>query len=209
MNSSIAPEDFLVVDDHGLMLEGTIGALRGAYPKAVIRTAITAQEAQAQLSDYLPSLLILDLSIPACAEATTQVETGIQLLRDLTENYPNLNIAVQSAHTRALVRLQPSIQSHQAGFVVINKSLPFAKVLKEIDYALEGRISIPPNMRTVLEIKPEWLEAIQFAFVDGLTDKAIAQRMHISERTVRHYFTHVQAALNVYSDSGQEYTHAN
>jgi DNA-binding NarL/FixJ family response regulator len=55
-------------------------------------------------------------------------------------------------------------------------------------------------MRNGLEVKPEWLEVLNLAFRDGLQDKAIAESMHVSERTVRHYWTKVQDALEVYPE---------
>ncbi|MEO1352887.1 MAG: LuxR C-terminal-related transcriptional regulator, partial [Cyanobacteria bacterium J06635_15] len=51
--------------------------------------------------------------------------------------------------------------------------------------------------------RPEWLEVLQLAFREGLQDKAIAEKMSISERTVRHYWTKVQDALGVYPNAGK------
>ena len=58
-------------------------------------------------------------------------------------------------------------------------------------------------MRTGIEVKPEWLEVLKLAFKDGLQDKAIAEQMNVSERTVRHYWTKIQDVLEVYPDEGK------
>lgn len=193
----------LVVDDHDAVLGGTVAALQKQYPQADIRTARTAQETADTLAVAVPDLLVMDLSIPRKQGEPAQTETGIQFLRTLMQQYPSLNIVVQSAHVKALVRLKPSIDTHQAGFTIADKNLPLLEMLTKVDWALQGLIYTPRDMRTGLEVKPEWLEVLQLAFQEGLQDKAIAERMNVSERTVRHYWTKVQDALDVYPEPGK------
>jgi DNA-binding NarL/FixJ family response regulator len=114
-----------------------------------------------------------------------------------------LNIVVQSANAKSLVRLKPAINAHEGGFTIADKSLPLAEMLTKVDWALKGVVYTPREMRTSLEIKPEWLEVLRLAFQEGLQDKTIAERMKVAERTVRHYWTQVQDALGVYPDTGK------
>lgn len=193
----------LVVDDHEAVLGGTVSALVGVYPEAEILTASQAQAVSEQLAATLPDLLVMDLSIPAAPGQPSQIETGISLLRTLMATYPELNIVVQSAHVRSLVRLKPAIDSHQGGFTIADKNLPLKEMLEKVDWSLKGLIYTPRDMRTGLEVKPEWLEVLQLAFQSGLQDKAIAERMNVAERTVRHYWTKVQDALDVYPEEGK------
>lgn len=196
-------QQLLVVDDHEAVLGGTVAALQQEYPDADIRTARTAQEVKTSLSTVLPALAVMDLSIPEKPGAPSQTETGISLLRSLMQQYPDLNIVVQSAHVKSLVRLKPAIANHQGGFTIVDKNLPLREMLIKVEWALQGIIYTPKDMRTSLEVKPEWLTVLQLAFQDGLQDKAIAERMNVSERTVRHYWTKVQDALDVYPDPGK------
>jgi len=53
------------------------------------------------------------------------------------------------------------------------------------------------------EIKPEWLEVLNLAFEEELEDKGIADRMNLSLRTVRHYWTKVQDVLGIYPEDGK------
>lgn len=196
------PPTFVVVDDHESVLEGTVSVLSGQYPDAKIHTAATADQVEPLVADTNPDLVVMDLSIPFNPGESAQTETGLQLLKSLLETYPSLNIVVQSAHARSLVRLKPAINAHRAGFTIADKSLPSHEMLIKVDWALKGLLFTPPEMRTGLEIKPEWLEMLQLAFVQGLTDKAIGSKMNVSERTVRHYWTRTQDALEVYPDKG-------
>jgi DNA-binding NarL/FixJ family response regulator len=119
------------------------------------------------------------------------------------EKYRSLNIVVQSAYPRSLIRLKPGISNHEGGFTVADKSLPMKEMLSKVDWALNGVIYTPKEMRVVLEVKPEWLEMLELAFNKGLQDKEIAKQMKIAERTVRHYWRNVQDVLEVYPNEGQ------
>ena len=195
-------QTFVVVDDHESVLEGTCQVLKDQYPEAKIVTAGTADKVADMVKDEQPSLVMMDLSIPEHPGDQSQTDTGLQLLRSLLSNHPTLNVVVQSAHVRSLVRLKPTIDAHRAGFTIADKSLSKREMLDKVDWSLKGLLYTPPEMRTGLEVKPEWLEMLTFAFIEELTDKGIAQKMNVSERTVRHYWTRVQDALEVYPDTG-------
>ncbi len=128
-----------------------------------------------------------------------QIDTGIQLLKTLMKKYPTLNLVVQSSYIKALVRIKREIDDHEGGFVIANKGLSEQEILNRVNLALQG-ITHTKDIKTALEFKPEWLEVLKLAFEEGLQDKAIADRMHIHERTVRSYWTKIQDVLGVYPE---------
>lgn len=193
---------FVVLDDHAAILAGTCSVLQAQYPDSKISTASTAAEAQALVSAAPPDLLMMDLSVPIEAGKPSETQAGLDLLKTLLTDYPDLNIVVQSAHTRTLVRLKPMIDIHQGGFTIADKSLTSHEMLIKVDWALKGLLYTPPEMRTGLEVKQEWLQVIELAFQESLTDKAIAEQMNVAERTVRYYWSRVQNALQVYPETG-------
>ncbi|MEO0408466.1 MAG: LuxR C-terminal-related transcriptional regulator, partial [Cyanobacteria bacterium P01_A01_bin.135] len=79
------------------------------------------------------------------------------------------------------------------------------EMLARVDWALQGLTHTKDvdGMRAGLEIKPEWFEVLHLAFKEGLQDKAIAQRMSISERTVRLYWSKVYDVLGIYPEDGR------
>ena len=203
MDASTPIKSLFIVDDHEVVLNGTINLMVKAYPSASVCTASTAQSTLALLNKTIPELLIMDLCIPENDATPASIEVGLELLRQLMNGYPELNIAVQSAHAVRASLLKPMIDVHKAGFVLIEKSLPVREMLSKVDWALQGLIYIPKHMRDRLQIRPEWLDVLTMAFQEGLQDKVIAERMHVSERTVRHYWTRVQGALDVYPEEGK------
>jgi DNA-binding NarL/FixJ family response regulator len=194
---------FLVVDDHEAVLEGTVSSLKQQYPDVEMLMAQTAESTLQKIKAGDIDLLIMDLSIPRMIGGIARTENGIQLLRDILHAYPTLNVLVQSAYTKALVRLKPLINIHEGGFTIADKSLPFREMLTKVDWSLQGLIYTPREMRSGLELKPEWIEVLNLAFEQGLQDKAIAEYMNVAERTVRHYWTQVQDALGVYPETGK------
>jgi DNA-binding NarL/FixJ family response regulator len=193
---------FIVIDDHESVLGGTVAALKQHYPEANILEAQTSQTAQELVSTANPDFVFTDLSIPDASGGKARIEVGLDLLRTLMQDYPTLNILVQSAHTRSLVRLKSAIASHKGGFAIVDKSLPMRDMLKRVSLVLDGGSFTPPEIRSGIEIKPEWLQVLVLAFQEGLQDKTIAQRMNVAERTVRHYWTKIQDVLEVYPEDG-------
>jgi DNA-binding NarL/FixJ family response regulator len=196
----------LVVDDHEIVLGGTIDLLKREYPQAEILTAQTAESALNQVESAQPNLVVLDLSLPEKSGGAAQTETGVQLLRTLMQKYPTLNLTVQSTYVKALVRIKPDIDNHKGGFTVADKSLSSKEMLTRVDWALKG-ITHTKDIRqgrSVLEVKPDWITVLKLAFYEGLQDRAIAQRMQVSERTVRHYWTKIQDVLGVYPEDDKK-----
>lgn len=196
---------FIVIDDHESVLNGTVEILRKNYPSAEFNTATNASYAFEQVINYQPDLVVMDLSIPEKPETTAKVDTGIQLLKVLMKNYSHLNLVIQSAHVKTLIRIRPYIDNHKGGFTVADKSLPTQEMLTRVDWALQGLTHTKDikGIHSGLEVKPEWLKVLNLAFEEGLQDKVIAKNMCISERMVRHYWSKLQDALNIYPEEGK------
>jgi DNA-binding NarL/FixJ family response regulator len=193
----------LVIDDHDAVIKGTIDAISSQYPHVDILKAKTAQEALEKLNSFPDrDLVITDLSLPDKQGNKPQPEIGIQLLRKIMEKYPSLNLVVQSADAKSLIRLRPQINEHEGGFTVVDKSEPLEQMLTKVDWSLQGINFTPKEMRTgtVPELKEEWQTLLELAFNECLTDKEIAKKMCIGERTVRNYWTKIQDALEIYPE---------
>ncbi|WP_414624183.1 response regulator [Calothrix sp. CCY 0018] len=192
----------LLVDDHHLIVSGTFNMLQKQYPNMEIFIAETAKDAfnkieKVNQENLFFDLIILDLSIPENTGMTANIDTGIQLIKDLLNKYPLANLMVQSSYAKALVRVKYEIDEHQGGFVIADKGLSEQEMLIRINLAIQGATHTK-DIKTGLELKPEWLELLSLAFDEGLQDKVIAEKMHLHERTIRAYWTKIQDALNVY-----------
>ena len=194
----------LVVDDHHLIISGTFNMLQKQYPDMEIFIAKTAEDALYEIEklkkeNSLFDLIILDLSIPEKTGMNAHIDTGIQFTKNLLNKYPTQNVMVQSSYAKALVRIKYEIDEHQGGFVVADKGLSEQDMLIRVNLAIQGATHTK-DIKTGLELKPEWLEVLSLAFAEGLQDKVIAEKMHLHERTVRAYWTKIQDALNIYPE---------
>jgi DNA-binding NarL/FixJ family response regulator len=191
--------DILVVDDHQLILTGTLDVLSRQYPEANILKAQTARETLNLLQSQAFDLIMMDLSIPNQPGETAEIDTGIKLLKTLLKKYPDRNFMVQTSYVKALIRIKHEIDNHQAGFAIADKGLPETEMLMRVHLALQGATHTK-EIKTGIELKPEWLDVLRLAFEESLTDKAIADRMYKSERAVRIYWTKIQDVLEVYPE---------
>jgi DNA-binding NarL/FixJ family response regulator len=203
-SSDATTQVFLVVDDHEAILEGTVPALKRMYPAADIFTAQDIQTAQTQIGYYHPTLVVLDLSVPEKPYAIASAEVGIHFLKTLIESKLAPNILVLSTNIKPLVQLKPMINAYEGGFAAMDKSLPIREMLRLVDFALRGSIYLPPELRSRSEFDRKWLDVLTLKFQEGLTDKAIADRMQVSDRTVRNYWVRLQDALGIYDEPDKD-----
>jgi DNA-binding NarL/FixJ family response regulator len=195
---------FLVVDDHEAILKGTVPALQTKYPAVEILTAKCQQEAELCIKRYCPEFVVVDLGLPESPAGVPSTEVGIQLLELLMHSQPAPNIMVLSINVRPLLRLKPAIHVYEGGFVALDKSLPIREMLKYVELSLRGSIYLPSEVRSRPEFDRRWLEVLMLKYQEGLSDKAIAERMGISDRTIRNYWLRIQDALNVYDHPNQD-----
>ncbi|MFN6465150.1 MAG: response regulator [Nostoc sp. DedVER02] len=189
----------LVVDDHQLILTGTLEVLSRQYPEASIIKAQSRKETLSQIQCHHFDLIVMDLSIPDRQGETAEIDNGIKLLQALLQEYPNYNFMVQTSYVKALIRIKHEIDNHQGGFAIADKGLPENEMLMRVNLALQGATHTK-DIKTGIELKPEWLDVLRLAFEESLTDKAIADRMYKSERVVRTYWTKIQDVLGVYPE---------
>ena len=201
-SSSDSVLNILIVDDHHLMLKGTMDVVQGHFPAAQVASAQTAEEAIAHIQTHALDLVMLDLSLPQGAGDPAHTDNGLGLLQRILADYPDLNLVIQSSTIKALIRLMPDIDRHRGGFTTADKGLPVETLLTRIDWSRQG-VSYTKDLQMDLEVKPEWLEVLNLAFNQGLQDKAIAQHLYKSERMVRHYWSKIQDALGVYPEPGK------
>ena len=188
---------FLVVDDHAAILEGTVPALNENYPEAQVLTAQNQHDAKQIAELYRPDLVILDLSIPEKFGFPATLEKGLELLQTLMNSSFAPNILILSTNVKPLIRLKPKISVYEGGFAAMDKSLPIANMLDLVSVVLRGSIYLPESVKSRPEFNAKWLEMLELKFKEGLTDKAIAKKMQISDRTIRNYWIRVQDTLNI------------
>lgn len=203
-SSGQTKQRFLVVDDHEAVVAGTVPALKEKYPDSEIFSAQDRHNAQQIVEKFQPDLVVLDLSIPDKFNSCANLEVGIQFLKTLMSSRLAPNILVLSTNVKPLVQLKSIINSYEGGFAAMDKSLPIKEMLRLVELTLRGSVHLPPEVRSRKEFERKWIELLKLKFQEGFTDKAIAQRMAVTDRTVRNYWIRVQDALGIYSEPDKD-----
>lgn len=198
--------NILVVEDHPTTLEGILKILNQFYTSAEITQAHTFTQAAAVIQNRQPNLVVLDLQIPEQSGDLPHTDQGIKFIKYLMQTYPTLNIAVHSSYPEALVRIRPDIDNHRGGFTVTDKSRSTRETFERFDGALRGYSHTReiPGSGVGLELKPEWLTTLDLACRAGFQDKAIAQRLNVSEGQVRNYWRKIQDIFDIYPEDARE-----
>ncbi|MGD1898468.1 MAG: response regulator transcription factor [Phormidesmis sp.] len=198
------PHQFLIVDDHEAILAGITPGLQQRYPQADIITAQDAQTAKSRLSQQMPTFVVLDLILPESKQSPATAQTGIQLLQQIMNSPAAPHLMALSVDIRPLIQIKADINAYRSGFVAMNKAEPLKEIVDTVDIALRGSIYLPPEVRSRPEFDQRWLQVLTLKYQEGLSDRAIAQAMGISDRTVRNYWSRIQDALNIYDDNQKD-----
>jgi DNA-binding NarL/FixJ family response regulator len=196
--------NILIIDDHPLMLNSIKQLAQSQFPDASITTATTATAALQQLEDTTRKwqLVLADISIPKSDLDTAKSENGLELLQEIMKLHPELNLMVYSSNIKVLVQLKHQIDNHQGGFTIADKISESAEVQRRMQSAADGDTRTK-EIRKGLELKPIWLSTLQEAD-KGCQDKAIAEKLHVTERAIRHYWTKLQDVLEIYVEGNDK-----
>ena len=190
--------NILIIDDHPSMLAIVKELTQSQFSDANIITVTNAFDALRQLEDQAKEwkLVIVDLSIPKNEQNKATSETGLELLSEIMKLYKELNLMVYSSNIKVLVQIKQHIDQHQGGFTIVDKNAEIAEVKRRMQCSADG-YTITRDIRKGLELKPEWMAVLKLAN-EGLQDKAIAEKLHVTERAVRHYWSKLQDILEIY-----------
>ncbi len=192
----------LLVDDHAVVRAGYRRLLDDEAGLHVVGECADADEAYAALGKgpigAAADLLVLDLSMPG--------RGGLDLIRRVALRWPALRVLVFSMHEQPAL-VARALQAGAAGYVT-KSSAPEVlvqavqrvaageeRVLSpDLERALAQPVAQPPHA----SLSVRELEVLR-ALLDGLNIEAIAQRLHMSPKTVSNHQTRIRQRLGVAS----------
>jgi two-component system NarL family response regulator len=194
----------LVVDDHNLFREGLVGLLSGYPDLTVVGEAGTARGAIEKAVELNPDLILLDISLPD--------RSGIDALIDILALRPEIKIIMLTIHETDNLLLD-AIRNGAAGYLLkntpINKLLVILRGLENGEAALSltmtGRIvkEFQRNNKpsgfgrdSMNTLTARELEILDF-LMTGATNQDIAERLVLSENTVKVHIHNILEKLNL------------
>jgi two-component system, NarL family, nitrate/nitrite response regulator NarL len=196
----------LIVDDHGIMRAGLRMLLESHPGFAVVGEASTCADALALATGTQPDVIVLDLDLGG--------ENAVESIPTLLRIVPETRILVLTGVRDPEVHRQ-AIRHGALGLVFKEKAVE--TLLQAITKVRAGEVWLEPTMiaRVLGDLtRPQPApqassEAIKIARLtererevitlvgEGLRNRHIAERLYISEATVRHHLTAIFAKLDV------------
>ncbi|WP_107657092.1 response regulator [Nocardia suismassiliense] len=197
----LPPIKVFLVDDHEIVRRG-VGDLIGLEPDLeVIGEAGTFSQALARIPALRPDVVVLDVRLPD--------GNGIELCRELLSANPELRCLILTSFTDEQAMLN-AILAGASGYVVKDiKSLELIEAIREVGAGkslLDNRAAaaLMAKLRSEAEAKTGPLasltdqERVLLALLgEGLTNRQIAGRMFLAEKTVKNYVSRLLTKLGV------------
>ena len=197
-----APLRLAVVDDHPLFREGVTRSLVEHGGFEIVGEGASAEDAMRIVGESAPEILLLDISLPG---------GGMSAVRDILERRPAQKIVMLTVSetrddvTGALnhgVRgyvlkgvgsnmLAEILRNVAAGEVYVSPVLS-ARLLSDLT-AIQAAPRDADPLRQLTEREAEILRLV----AGGMSNKEVASRLTLQEKTVKHHMTRVLAKLNV------------
>jgi DNA-binding NarL/FixJ family response regulator len=194
------PVRVLLADDHRLMREGT-AALLGADDRIeVVGLARDGREALALAERRRPDVVLLDLNMPevdgleACARLRKQDGPEVLMLT-VSEEEPDLYAALRVGAAGYLTKDVPPAELIEAVLAVARGEPRIAPAMASRMLADLGRGEAPPEdpLARLSDREREVLALL----AEGLRNREIAERLVISEPTVKTHVRHVLEKLRI------------
>jgi DNA-binding NarL/FixJ family response regulator len=197
------PLTVIVVDDHTFVRRGIIAFLDIPPDIATVGEATSGTEALELLARLerdgaLPDVALVDIKMPGL--------DGPQTLARMRAGFPSVRPVILTGYTE-IEYAHAALAAGAAGYVL--KDATPAQVEQAIRYAARGEVYLDPSVAgglTSRMIAPTGLSALTeqernvlTLVAQGLSNREIGTRLHISESTVRSHMTGVLAKLGLTS----------
>lgn len=192
----------LIVDDHAIVRKGIRALLSEAGGFDVVGEADTGQAAVLRTEETLPDVILMDLLMPGM--------DGIEATRQISGRYPQTGILVLTSFA-ADNKVFPAIKAGALGYLLKDSSPD--DLVRAIRQVHRGEPSLHPVIARKLlreiarpaerEPAPEALTAREMEVLklvaEGLSNQDIADRIMVSESTVRAHVSRILGKLHLAS----------
>ena len=195
------PVRVLLADDHRLMREGTAALLGADERIEVVGLARDGQEALTLAERRRPDVVLLDLNMPvvdgleACARLREMQPAPEVLMLTVSEEEPDLYAALRVGAAGYLTKDVPPAELIEAVLAVARGEPRIAPAMASRMLADLGRGETPPEdpLAPLSDREREVLALL----AEGLRNREIAERLVISEPTVKTHVRHVLEKLRI------------
>jgi DNA-binding NarL/FixJ family response regulator len=200
----------LLVDDHPIVCEGLAQKINGEPDLMVCGQSRDAYAALEAIEKLRPDIAIVDISLGN--------GSGIELVKDIKVRHPRLPALMLSMHEEALYA-ERSLHAGAKGYVMKQEEPEI--LLRAIRQVLRGQVYLSDKVKDAIvnrlggvppdggvtsiaqQLSDRELQVFQL-IGDGFATHEIADRLHLSMKTVASHREHIKQKLNM--NSGEALT---
>jgi two-component system, NarL family, response regulator DevR len=190
-----------LLDDHEVVRRGVHDLLSGEHDIEVVGEAGTAAEALARIPAARPDVAVIDVRLPD--------GSGVEVCREIRAHDESVHCLVLTSYSDDEA-LFDAIMAGAAGYVL--KDIRGAELLAAVRDVAAGRSLLDPaatarvlqrlrdggapaddRLARLTEQERRILELIG----EGLTNRAIGERLHLAEKTIKNYVSSLLAKLGM------------
>ena len=190
----------MITDDHSMIREGLKNLLELDGDIEVIAEAVDGEDCLEKLEVVKPDVLLLDINMPKM--------NGLEVLKNLKARKSKIKVLVLTVHNE-IEYLLKAVDIGVNGYVL--KDSESSELKKAIFALVEGETYIQPSLIPALnskmieknedEVKIDSLtrrelEVLKLLAV-GMYNKEVAEKLNISERTVKNHVSNIFKKLEV------------
>ncbi len=185
----------MVVDDHAIVRHGLQQLFATTDDIDVVGAASDGEQAVALAASLAPSIVLMDLSMPGL--------DGVEATRRIVADRPGTTVVVLTSFGDQ-GRILDALDAGAVGYLL--KHVDPEEILEAVRAAAAGGAPLDPRAaRALLDARTSPSAAdltdrereVARLLADGLPNKVIAQRLGISERTVKAHLTSVFQRIGV------------
>jgi DNA-binding NarL/FixJ family response regulator len=195
----------LLVDDHPLYLEG-LRSLLAARGFQVVGTAQDGLQAQSLAHELRPDLILMDLHMPRC--------DGLEATKRIKEELPDTKIVMLTIAAEGDTLFE-ALKYGASGYLL--KSLEGRQFFTLLANVLDGEIALSPELASMalaefarsgtepvsktdegVTLTRRQNEVLELT-AQGLSNKEIASKLHLSEATVKYHVSQILERLHLKS----------
>lgn len=180
----------LCVDDHPLLREGIATLIDNAADMELVAEAENGRDAIQRFREHSPDVTLMDLRLPDMS--------GIESLIAIRTEFPEARIIILTTF-EGDVEIQRALEAGARGYLL--KSMPPSQILDVIRQVHAGKKQIPAEIASQLaehmgeESLTEREIVVLKEVAGGNRNKDIANKLSISEETVKVHVKHIMEKL--------------
>jgi DNA-binding NarL/FixJ family response regulator len=190
----------VVVDDHPMFRSGLTALLEAIPDVEVVGQAGTGAQAEQVVASTLPDVVLMDLNLPdisgreVTARITAQYPQVAVLALTMLEDQATIIDTIRAGARGYLLKEATPDQIMRAVQAVSNGQAVFGGPAATSVLAAVGN---SPRLPSKLQQLTEREREVADLLAQGLTNAAIAQRLHVSDKTVRNHVSNIFMKLGV------------